>query len=251
METERIQTLLEQLDDEVDDLQESLGPLLQNALSKTAAKLPLLDKAKLYVLVTYAIESILFSFLRLNGVNAREQPVFTELTRVKQYFGKVKDIESQEVQKRTITLDKAAAGRIIKNGLAGNERHDQIRFLREAEQRANASQKLQQLPKKRKFEEPERQDVSERSSSSSEDLSPHSIPPEGTSGWPTLEQTSMEEDFTKIESGNSGEKGRKRKTKSEKSKVEEVRRSEASKPRDKKAQKMAKRLSMKDHDEKI
>lgn len=60
METERIQTLLEQLDDEVDDLQESLGPLLQNALSKTAAKLPLLDKAKLYVLVTYAIESILF-----------------------------------------------------------------------------------------------------------------------------------------------------------------------------------------------
>ena len=52
--------LLEQLDDEVDDLEESLAPILKAGLAETANKLPLLDKAKLYVLITYAVESILF-----------------------------------------------------------------------------------------------------------------------------------------------------------------------------------------------
>jgi hypothetical protein len=53
-------SLLEQLDDEIDDLEESLAPLLKQALSETSSKLPLLDNAKLFVLVTYAIESLLF-----------------------------------------------------------------------------------------------------------------------------------------------------------------------------------------------
>jgi hypothetical protein len=60
MDTSRVSTLLEQLDGEIDDLEESLAPLVATALSDTASKLPLLDKAKLYVLVTYAIESVLF-----------------------------------------------------------------------------------------------------------------------------------------------------------------------------------------------
>ena len=56
--------MLEDLDDEVDDLEEALAPLIKTVLSDSAAKLPLLDKAKLYVLVTYAIESILFCKFR-------------------------------------------------------------------------------------------------------------------------------------------------------------------------------------------
>lgn len=60
MDTSKVLSLVEQLDDEVDDLEEALEPLLKTALSETSSKLPLLDKAKLYVLVTYAIESILF-----------------------------------------------------------------------------------------------------------------------------------------------------------------------------------------------
>jgi exosome complex protein LRP1 len=60
MDAYKVLSLLEQLDEEIDDLEESLAPLLTTALSETASKLPLLDKAKLYVLVTYAIESILF-----------------------------------------------------------------------------------------------------------------------------------------------------------------------------------------------
>jgi exosome complex protein LRP1 len=60
MDSSKVLSLLEQLDDEVDDLEEALAPLLKRALAETSSKLPLLDKAKLYTLVTYAIESLLF-----------------------------------------------------------------------------------------------------------------------------------------------------------------------------------------------
>ena len=60
MDSTDIVPLLEALDDNIDDVEEALSPLLQAALSDTAGRLPILDKAQLYVLVTYAIESILF-----------------------------------------------------------------------------------------------------------------------------------------------------------------------------------------------
>ena len=56
------------------------------------------------------------AYLRLNGVNSKEHPVFRELTRVKQYFEKIKAAESAGIT-RNIALDKAAAGRFIKNAL--------------------------------------------------------------------------------------------------------------------------------------
>lgn len=58
------------------------------------------------------------AYLRLNGVNAKEHPVFRELTRVKLYFEKIKTAESTGT-KQNVTLDKAAAGRFIKHALVG------------------------------------------------------------------------------------------------------------------------------------
>lgn len=57
--------LLEKLEDSVDDLQKVLHPLLQGSLyisliSDMSKKLPLLDRAKLLVLITYTLESLLF-----------------------------------------------------------------------------------------------------------------------------------------------------------------------------------------------
>ncbi len=134
MDSSKILALIEQLDDEIDDLEESLEPLLKAALSDTASKLPLLDKAKLYVLVTYAIESMLFckslgfperfrltsvlAYLRLHGVKAREHPVFVELTRVRQYFDKIKTAETPAAT-RSLLLDKDAAHRFVRAGLVG------------------------------------------------------------------------------------------------------------------------------------
>ena len=60
MDTVDLHPLLEHLEGNIDDLEEALAPLLNAPLSDVASKLPLLDKAKLHVMSTYAIESILF-----------------------------------------------------------------------------------------------------------------------------------------------------------------------------------------------
>jgi hypothetical protein len=51
---------IEQLDDNVDDLEEAIAPLLNQPLTETAKKLPVLDKAKLHVWTTYALENLIF-----------------------------------------------------------------------------------------------------------------------------------------------------------------------------------------------
>lgn len=133
MDPTHLQPLLDQLDDNVDDLEEVLQPILDSGLLKISNKLPVMDKAKLHVLVTYALESLIFcmcclvnklifylqdwiAYLKLHGVDAKQHSVFRELTRVKQYFDKIKALET-EPEERPMTLDKGAAGRFIKHGL--------------------------------------------------------------------------------------------------------------------------------------
>ncbi|KAK5164336.1 uncharacterized protein LTR77_010032 [Saxophila tyrrhenica] len=144
MDDTDLQPLLEDLTGNIDDLEETLAPLLKTALSQSTSKLPLLDKAKAYVLATYAIESILFSSLRLNGVDAKSHPVFQELARVKEYFAKIKTAENGG-SKPTSTLNKDAAGRFVKHGLAGNQKYDRERAYRMAQQKAGAKRKLEEM----------------------------------------------------------------------------------------------------------
>ncbi len=150
-----IHPLIEDLTSNIDDLEESLAPLLNSALSHSTSKLPLLDKAKAYVLATYAIESLLFSSLRLNGVDAKSHAVFKELARVKEYFGKIKSAETAGT-KRSTTLNKEAANRFVKHGLAGNGRYDRERAQRGASERTGAKRNLDQMATgtHTKFDEP-------------------------------------------------------------------------------------------------
>lgn len=60
MEVADLMPLVERLEDNVDDLEEVLQPLLERSLAETSSKLPLLDKAKLHVLLTYTLESLIF-----------------------------------------------------------------------------------------------------------------------------------------------------------------------------------------------
>lgn len=139
METADILPLVEDLSTNISDLEQALAPLLNTTLSTSTSKLPLLDKAKLYVLATYAIESLLFSAIRLNGVDAKAHPIFQELARVKEYFGKIEKAEGQGSRRGT-TLDKDAASRFIRHGLAGNERLDRGRG-----EKAGAKRKLEDM----------------------------------------------------------------------------------------------------------
>ena len=59
MDVTDITPQLDQLDIDLDLLEDALKPILGD-LGGISAKLPLLDRAKLYVLATYSIESLLF-----------------------------------------------------------------------------------------------------------------------------------------------------------------------------------------------
>lgn len=59
MDITDISPALDQLVADLDQLETDLGPLLGD-LGAASSKLPLLDKAKLYVLTSYTIESLLF-----------------------------------------------------------------------------------------------------------------------------------------------------------------------------------------------
>ncbi|KAK6615022.1 exosome-associated family protein [Botrytis cinerea] len=154
MDPTKILSLLEQLDDDIDDIEDTVAPLIQKTIPEFASKLPLLDKAKLYTLVTYAIESILFSYLRLNGVNAREHPVFTELTRMKQYFEKIKVTENppQLQQKETSNWTKGPLEDSSKQD-CGNDKYDLQRAEQLAKERAKSHIRFEELSKKRKVGE--------------------------------------------------------------------------------------------------
>ncbi|KIW25134.1 uncharacterized protein PV07_10798 [Cladophialophora immunda] len=146
MDTKAVVQLVDELQENLEDLEDNLEPVLSGALSATTKKLPLLDRAKLNVLLVYSIESLIFSYLRLHGVQAKEHAVFKELTRVKQYFEKIKQSEAtQQSSRPTLSLDKDAAGRFIKHALAGNEKYDLQRAEREARERVLANKRLKDL----------------------------------------------------------------------------------------------------------
>ncbi|KAM0704531.1 hypothetical protein Q7P35_008765 [Cladosporium inversicolor] len=149
MDSSDVKELVEDMTASIDDLEASLAPLLNATLSSSTSKLPLLDKAKLYVLATYAIDSVLFSYLRLNGQNVKDHPVVQEIMRVRSYFNKIKEVEAGPVQRNT-TLDKDAAARFIKHGLAGNDKYDQARADRKAVE-ASAKRKAEEFEASARF----------------------------------------------------------------------------------------------------
>ncbi|KAF2877088.1 Sas10/Utp3/C1D family-domain-containing protein, partial [Massariosphaeria phaeospora] len=129
--------LIEDLEAEIDDLETTLSPLLSTPLTTTLSTLPLLDKAKLHILVAYAIESLLYAALQASGANAKEHAIFAEIARLRTYFGKVKNAESADDRpdRPKTRVDKDAAARFIRHGLAGNDRFDLERKERLAKEK--------------------------------------------------------------------------------------------------------------------
>ena len=60
MSSRKAYKLLESLDDNIDNLEQALAPILSSNLTEITSKLPVLERAKLNVLVTYALESLIF-----------------------------------------------------------------------------------------------------------------------------------------------------------------------------------------------
>lgn len=160
--------LTDDLSLEIDDLTTALSPLLSSPLHTLTATLPTLDKAKLHILTAYALESLLFQALQASGANAKSHPIFAELARLKTYFAKVKTAEQAGEGKGapapTTKLDKGAAARFIRHGLAGNERFDREREERVAREKARAALKARAVAERvnKRFDEGEEERVQAR-----------------------------------------------------------------------------------------
>merc|ERR1712000_126885 len=118
-------------------------------LSELSSQLPLLDKAKLFSLTAYSIESLLFASLKLEGQDAQNHEVFTELKRIQQYFAKIKAAEEPEPEaQRSTTVNKEAAARILKSDLADNKTISSKLAEKIAEERAKALLKSMEQKKR-------------------------------------------------------------------------------------------------------
>ncbi|EHK42912.1 uncharacterized protein TrAtP1_001942 [Trichoderma atroviride] len=157
-----IAPLVEKLDSQLDKLEDALEPLLGN-LSEMASQLPLLDRAKLYSLTAYAIESLLFSSMKVQGADAQNHAVYQELKRIQQYFAKIKAAEEPDA-KRTLTVNQEAAARILKADLADNKTLSAKLAEKIAEERAKALLKSAAESKKRSAGETAQATGSESSS---------------------------------------------------------------------------------------
>ena len=60
MDPVNVEPMIEELEENVDDLEVALSKLLSGTLSDIANKIPVLDRAQLYVTTAWSIESILF-----------------------------------------------------------------------------------------------------------------------------------------------------------------------------------------------
>ena len=141
-DTSHSKRLIEELNVNIDKLESNLTPLTEGPLTELTEKLPLLERAKIYTLTTYAILSLTFSTLKLNDIDATTHPVFKELTRCKEYFTKIKSAETAQKSKEQtsrLRLDKEAAARFIKHGTAGNEQR--LKQMAEAKEKAKAAVK--------------------------------------------------------------------------------------------------------------
>jgi exosome complex protein LRP1 len=137
---------LDRLDVQLEGLEEALDPLLNN-LEEMSSQLPLLDKAKLFSLTAYAIESLLYSSLKLEGIDAQNHEVFTELKRIQQYFGKIKTAEEPEAS-RNVTVNQEATARVLKANLADNKLVASKLAEKIAEERAKALLKSMETKKR-------------------------------------------------------------------------------------------------------
>ncbi|EHA46277.1 hypothetical protein MGG_17978 [Pyricularia oryzae 70-15] len=140
--------LVEGLADTVNTLDTDLKPLIEN-FKEISSKLPVLDQAKLNVLLAYSIESIIFSALRLEGVDAKNHDVFRELTRTRQYFDKIKKAETPpEPRPEGTGVDTQAAIRFIKADLADEKNKEMNLRLKEllAKEKAKAALKKRRAP---------------------------------------------------------------------------------------------------------
>lgn len=115
---DNVKLFVQSLDNSVDQLTEKLEPILKKSLEeKIAASDSQMERIKIYNNYSYVLISILFSYLKTLGINTDQHPIMKELTRIKLYMKRYKELEAKLASKDTSKEDAEAARTFIQNTL--------------------------------------------------------------------------------------------------------------------------------------
>ncbi|KAK9333894.1 hypothetical protein V1520DRAFT_330875 [Lipomyces starkeyi] len=123
--------LIENLEKEMGELESSLKPIIDNGVADYANDMAPIDKAKAYLLSLYALNSTIYSTLKIGEINTADHHIMIDIRRVQTYMAKIKNAE-ELFAGRQLQLDRQAAGRFIKHALSGNEAYDENRARKKA-----------------------------------------------------------------------------------------------------------------------
>jgi len=118
-----INTTLQALEVELENVESLLHPLLETSLTETAGKLNPTERCKLHVLLAYTISSLFYVYLKAQGVSPKEHPVIAELERIKGYMERINKLE-QKSPIKSMQVDPAAAKRFVKHALASASKEE-------------------------------------------------------------------------------------------------------------------------------
>ncbi|VVT54459.1 uncharacterized protein SAPINGB_P004086 [Magnusiomyces paraingens] len=120
----QVQKIVDGLGTQVD----ALKPLLEDLLTEDVEDLSPLDQANHYAAITYALDAVIFAYLKSIGADPKNHPISTELQRVKATMTRLaaaknkpgeglstSSIPSTEPSRPRI--DKEAAARFVKHSL--------------------------------------------------------------------------------------------------------------------------------------
>ncbi|OCF36762.1 hypothetical protein I316_01358 [Kwoniella heveanensis BCC8398] len=108
-------TTLSALTKSLDVLENALKPLQTQEWSSTLEELSTLERAKMDVLASYAVNDLIWVYLKLKGIDPEKHDVSAELDRIKTYYAKVRAVEEPDAPRPQI--DSAAAKRFIKSSI--------------------------------------------------------------------------------------------------------------------------------------
>ncbi|KAJ3400242.1 hypothetical protein HDV05_001194, partial [Chytridiales sp. JEL 0842] len=124
------------LESSISQIESALDPLLNENLDALSARLEEpLDRAKLSVLVGYAINSLVFTYLRTMGAT-KGHPVRKELERIKEYMDKI--ARAAGAAKPSMRVDQAAAKRFVKSAIGGGGVETAMEIEQKAEKEADS-----------------------------------------------------------------------------------------------------------------
>lgn len=75
--------------------------------------------------LAFAVSSLYFMMLKTKGISTANHPIKEDLTRIKQYVSKIKQLDESSggestAKKRKVTVDSEAAKRVVEHELASN-----------------------------------------------------------------------------------------------------------------------------------